>query len=62
MLFRDLLTLLDHTYAAPRVTRLYVVVDNYCIHKAKAVEQWLASHPRFDVAVVADLLSTRQSD
>ena len=46
-LFRDLLTLLDHTYGAPRVTRIYVVVDNYCIHKAKAVEQWLASHPRF---------------
>ena len=22
-------------------------MDNYCIHKAKAVEQWLASHPRF---------------
>jgi hypothetical protein len=29
------------------VTRIYVVVDNYCIHKAKAVEQWLANHPRF---------------
>src|SRR5499427_10479886 len=26
---------------------LYVVVDNYRIHKAKAVEQWLAAHPRF---------------
>ena len=26
-----------------------VVADNYCIHKAKAVEQWLASHPRFEV-------------
>lgn len=46
-LFRDLLTLLDATYPAPRITRIYVVVDNYCIHKAKAVEQWLASHPRF---------------
>jgi transposase len=46
-LFRDLLTQLDRTYSALRVTRIYVVVDNYCIHKAKAVEQWLASHPRF---------------
>jgi putative transposase len=46
-LFRDLLTLLDQTSPAPRVTRIYVVVDNYCIHKAKAVEQWLAHHPRF---------------
>jgi hypothetical protein len=27
-LFRDLLTLLDHTYTTPQVTRLYVVVDN----------------------------------
>jgi transposase len=46
-LFRDLLTLLDHTYTTPQVTRLYVVVDNYRIHKAVAVEQWLMSHPRF---------------
>ena len=46
-LFRDLLTLLDNAYPASGVTRIYVVVDNYCIHKAKAVEQWLASHPRF---------------
>lgn len=46
-LFRDLLTLLDRTYPTPWVTRISVVVDNYCIHKAKAVEQWLASHPRF---------------
>ena len=33
---------------APWVTqRIYVVVDNYCIDKAKAVEQWVATHPRF---------------
>lgn len=48
-LFRDLLTLLDTTYPARQITRIYVVVDNYCIHKAKAVEQWLASHPRFEL-------------
>src|SRR5499425_2551519 len=41
------LTLLDVTYPAPQISRIYVVADNYCIHKAKAVEQWLASHPRF---------------
>ena len=46
-LFRDLLTLLDPTYAAPGVTRIYVVVDNYRIHQAKAVTQWLTNHPRF---------------
>jgi putative transposase len=48
-LFRELLTLLDTTYPASRVTRIYVVADNYCIHKAKAVEQWIASHPRFEL-------------
>jgi hypothetical protein len=46
-LFRDLLTLLDTTYPASDVTRLSVVVDNDCIHKAQAVPQWLARHPRF---------------
>ena len=29
--------------------RIYVVVDNYKIHKAKAVGQWLATHPRFEL-------------
>ena len=46
-LFRDLLTRLDACYPAERYSRLYVVVDNYTIHHAKAVEQWLAAHPRF---------------
>ena len=46
-LFRELLTLLDVTYPAPQISRIYVVADNYCIHKAKAFEQWFASHPRF---------------
>ena len=48
-LFRDLLTLLERTFPAPGVTRIVVVVDNSCIHKAKAVEQWLANHPRFEL-------------
>ena len=45
-LFRDLLSVLDACYPADRYRRLYVVVDNYKIHKAKAVEQWLVAHPR----------------
>ena len=45
-LFRDRLTLLDQTYPAPEVRHIYVMVDDYSIHKAKAVEPWLASHPR----------------
>jgi hypothetical protein len=45
-LFRDLWALLETSYPADRYTQIYVVVDNYKIHKAKAVAQWLAAHPR----------------
>jgi putative transposase len=45
-LFRDLLSVLEARYPPEQYTRLSVVVDNYKIHKAKAVAQWLAAHPR----------------
>lgn len=45
-LCRDLLACLEACYPADQYTRLSVVVDNYSIHHAKAVEQWLAAHPR----------------
>jgi putative transposase len=45
-LFRDLLQTLEAAYPAAQYQRIYVVVDNYQIHKAKAVEEWLAQHPR----------------
>ena len=45
-LFRDLLRLLEARYPAERYARLSVVVDHDKIPKAKAVEQWLAAHPR----------------
>jgi len=48
-LFLDLLQALDHVYPAARFTHLYVVVDNYKIHKAEAVEQWRAAHPRVEL-------------
>ena len=48
-LFRALLQRLDDAYPAPQYKRIYVVVDNYKIHKAKAVAQWLAKHPRFEL-------------
>jgi len=48
-LFLELLQALDHAYAAIHFTSLYVGVDNYKIHKALAVEQWLAAHPRFEL-------------
>jgi DDE superfamily endonuclease len=46
-LFRELLETLDDAYPTPQCQRVYVVVDNYKIHKAKAVDAWLAEHPRF---------------
>jgi putative transposase len=45
-LFRDLLQTLEAAYPPAQYQRLYVVVDNDKIHKAKAVEEWLAKHPR----------------
>jgi hypothetical protein len=48
-LFLDLLQALDRTYPAPQFSHLYVVVDNYKIHKAQAVAQWLAARPRIEL-------------
>jgi len=48
-LFRELLNGLDQSYPASQIDRIYVVVDNYIIHKAKAVNQWLEKHPRFEL-------------
>jgi transposase len=45
-LFRDLLQVIEDHYPTEQYTRLDVVVDNYKIHKAKAVQQWLVDHPR----------------
>jgi putative transposase len=43
----DLLRTLERKF--PTAGKIYLVADNYRIHKAKAVEQWLAQHPRFEV-------------
>jgi transposase len=48
-LFRQLLEMLQARYPARRYDRIYVVADNYKIHKAQAVQQWLAAHPRFEL-------------
>jgi transposase len=47
VLFRNLLDTLQLRYPAQRYERVYIVADNYRIHKAQAVKQWLATHPRF---------------
>jgi putative transposase len=51
-LCRDLLTGLDAGYPAERYTRLSGVVDHDKIHQAKAVEDWLAAHPRFSLLLL----------
>ncbi len=46
-LFRALLDRLEWRYPQAKFAKISVVVDNYGIHKAKAVERWLAVHSRF---------------
>jgi putative transposase len=48
-LFLELLKALEGTYPAASYQRLYVVVDNFGIHKAKAVAEWLARHRRIEL-------------
>jgi putative transposase len=40
-LFRDVLQTVEAAYPAAPYRRISAVVDNYTIHKAKAVEDWL---------------------
>jgi len=46
-LFIDLLRRLDAKF--PAASKIYLVADNYRIHKAKAVQEWLNLHPRIEV-------------
>lgn len=48
-LFLALLKALDAAYPAASCPRLVVVVDNFGIHKARSVAQWLALHPRIEL-------------
>ncbi|MCA1607712.1 MAG: IS630 family transposase, partial [Acidobacteria bacterium] len=48
-LFINLLMLLDRKFPAAKASKIYVVADNYRIHKAQAVVEWLAHHPRFEI-------------
>ena len=48
-LFRALLETVETAYPARRYDRIYLVVDNYKIHKAQAVQRWLALHPRVEL-------------
>ena len=47
-LFRKLLDHLRQT-CGKRYRKIYIVCDNYKIHKAKAVDRWLEEHSRFEL-------------
>ena len=48
-LFRALLEAVETADPAHRYDWIHVVVDNYKIHKAQAVQRWLASHRRVEL-------------
>ena len=48
-LCRALLDRLEGRYPKAQFAKVSVVVDNYGIHQAKAVERWRAAHPRFEL-------------
>ncbi len=48
VLFRRLLDHLRQSFGK-RYRKIYIVCDNYSIHKAKAVARWMEEHPRFEL-------------
>ena len=48
-LFINLLRRIEQACPVAKFTKIYVVADNYGIHKAQAVALWLAQHPRFEL-------------
>ena len=48
-LFIRLLDEIERACPTTKFTKIYVVVDNYKIHKAQAVVEWLTKHPRFEL-------------
>jgi len=48
-LFLELLKVIERACPAAKFTKIYIVVDNYRIHTAQAVVEWLAQHPRFEL-------------
>ena len=48
-LFLELLKALGRAYPATRYARLYVVADNFGIHRARVVSRWLAEHHRVEL-------------
>jgi hypothetical protein len=55
VLFWELLQRPDDAYPATHYQRVDVV-DTYKIHQAKAVGQWLATHPRFELLLLLTMV------
>lgn len=45
-LFLELLQAIEHGYPMTAYREVFVVLDNFSIHKAKVVRHWLEQHPR----------------
>jgi transposase len=43
----DLLQAIERKF--PQSNKIYLIADNYRIHKAKVVMEWLAHHPRIEI-------------
>jgi transposase len=48
-LFLELLKRVERAFPASTVSRIYVVADNYKIHKTPEVESWLEKHQRIEM-------------
>jgi transposase len=46
-LFIDNLAALERAY--PKAKRIVLILDNYGVHKSRAVNAWLAEHPKFQL-------------
>jgi len=52
LLFVELLKAIEQSYPMATYKEIFVVVDNFQIHKAKVVQQWLAAHSRIQLLFV----------
>jgi transposase len=52
LLFVELLQAIEQSYPMASYKEIFLVLDNYGIHKAKVVRQWLAAHPRIRLLFV----------
>jgi hypothetical protein len=52
-LFLELLKKVERVFPASTISRIYLVADNYEIHKMPEVKSWLESHPRIEMLLIS---------